>query len=110
MELQFGFRREDVVEELRTALTGYLKNQLATVCISDPQEDPTHRLRYVSRYTLRSREDNEVRAGVVWYDIPESTTGPDDLPAIDRNQMRFEVHRKLTSFGSEARGLVELLG
>lgn len=109
MKSQFGFSRQDVVEELRRSLESYLKNQLAIVKISDPEEDPVQRLRFVSRFSLLSRENNDIRAGVVWYDVPGSTTGPEDLPAIVRNRMRLEVHQKLTSSGSEARGLVELL-
>jgi hypothetical protein len=68
---------------------------------------PVTRLKFVSRYTYRDFDD--ISVGVVWYDVRTSTTGPDDLPAVVRNKMRFEVHSKLTDQSPNARGMVDLL-
>jgi hypothetical protein len=106
MQTMLGMDRASVAAELRAALLEYLKNQLATVTVSDPVEDPARKLRFKSRFTLRS--GHQIHTGVVWYDVTESTTGPESLPAVVRNKMRHEVHRKLTDPGSAARALVDL--
>lgn len=95
-----------VAAELRSALFEYLKNELDTVEISEPVEDAAKKLRFHSKFTLKTGD--LIRPGVVWYDVTESTTGPDELPAIVRNKMRHEVHKKLTDPGSAARALVDL--
>jgi hypothetical protein len=105
MHAMLGMDREAVATTLRTALVDYLKHQLATVTVSEPVEDSQRKLRFASRFTLR--QGDHVQAGVVWYDVTESTTGPDSLPAVVRNKMRHEVHRKLTEPGSAARALVD---
>jgi hypothetical protein len=105
MHVMLGLRREEVANELREALRAVLTSQLEKVSVSEPTEDPDHPLKFRSRYTYRDFDD--VSTGVVWYDVPAGTTGP-ELPAIVRNKMRHEVHRKLTRDGSEARALVDL--
>jgi len=110
MLTQFGLTRKQVVYNLKSELLEVLKHkQVETVNIYDPIEDPEHDLRFSSRYALHSRNENQIQAGIVWYDVPSSTTGPDDLPAIVRNSMRLEVHRKLTGPDTNAHRLVELL-
>ncbi len=46
---------------------------------------------------------------MVWYDVPSSTTGPDNLAAVVRNKMRSDVHRLLTEASPNARGIVDSL-
>lgn len=104
MNAWLGLRPDQVAAELRGALVAFLTNQLATVAVSEPTEDPKQKLRFTSTFTLRSGD--LIEPGVVWYDVTESTTGPDSLPAIVKNKMRHEVHRKLTDPGSVARELV----
>jgi hypothetical protein len=107
MERQLGMRRDAVRDILAAALTDHLKHQLAKVEVTPPQAAPPGTLRFVSRYTYRDFDD--ISVGVVWYDVQTSTTGPDDLPAVVRNKMRFEVHSKLTAQSPNARGMVDLL-
>lgn len=107
MEQHLGMGREGVRTILESALVEHLKHQLAKVEVTPPQADPPGSLRFVSRYTYRDFDD--ISVGVVWYDVRTSTTGPDDLPAVVRNKMRFEVHSKLTDQSPNARGMVDLL-
>ncbi len=100
-----GDQRDDVIATLRQALIDALKTQGQFVTISDPLEDPEQELRFSSRYIYRLRDN--ISTGVVWYNVTESTTGPESLPAVVRNKMRYAVHRKLTEPGSVARALVE---
>jgi hypothetical protein len=99
--------RDEVRAILESALIDHLKHQLAKVEVTPPQADPPGSLKFVSRYTYRDFDD--ISVGVVWYDVRTSATGPDDLPAVVRNQMRFEVHSKLTDQSPNARGMVDLL-
>ena len=106
MKSRLGIDHRGVVDDLRSALEDLLKNQLAKVSVSDPIEDPDMPLRFHARYTYRDHDD--ISTGVVWYDVNTSSTGPVELPAIVRNKMRLEVHRKLTSEGGAARALVDI--
>ena len=106
MGVMLGLDRTAVAAELRSALVEYLKHQLGTVTVSEPVEDPARKLRFRSRFTLRS--GGEIQTGVVWYDVTDSMTGPESLAAVVRNKMRHEVHRKLTDPGTAARALVDL--
>lgn len=99
--------RKTVETELSGALTSLLRNQLESVSVSEPIEDPQQPLRFTSRYTQRIRD--ELHTGLVRYDVPSSTMGPDELPAIVKNHMRTEVHKKLTAHGTDARKFVESL-
>lgn len=108
MEQLLNLNREGVEDELRRALQDLLKNQLNKVSVSEPIEDPTHPLKFRAQYTYRDHDT--IETGLVWYDVSTSATGPDELPAIVRNRMRFEVHRKLTSHGGSARALVDSHG
>jgi hypothetical protein len=102
-----GMDRDAVRAQLERALLAQLRHQLAKVEVDSPRADPPGGLRFVSRYIYRDFDD--ITAGVVWYDVPSSTTGPDDLPAVIRNKMRFEVHRQLTTRSPNTHELVELL-
>ena len=106
MSALLGLERDAVVSDLRKSLVDLLKTQGQFVEIANLQEDRGQRLRFSARFTHRLRD--EVSTGVVWYDVSTSTTGPNDVPAVVRNRMRFEVHRKLTGDGTAARALVDL--
>ena len=101
-----GIGREDVVTELRKALLGVLKTQGQFVEVSNLKEDPASKLRFSGRFIYRLGDD--VSTGIVWYNVNDSTTGPESVPAVVRNKMRHEVHRQLTDPGSTARALVDL--
>jgi hypothetical protein len=102
-----GMSRSEVRDELEAALVRLMSHTLAKVEVSPPQEAHPGGLRFVSRYVYR--DFDEVSAGVVWYDVPTGTTGPDELPAVIRNKMRLEVHSQLTARSPIARSLVDLL-
>jgi len=107
MERQVGVSREDVRGILESALVDQLKHKLAKVEVTPPRADSPGGLRFVSQYTYRNVDD--ISVGIVWYDVPTSMTGPEDLPAVVRNKMRLEVHSKLTDQSPNARGIVDLL-
>lgn len=107
MLAMLGLGRDAVRTVLEESLVDQLKHQLAKVDVATPEPVAVGGLRFVSRYVYRDFDD--ISTGVVWYDVPSSTTGPEDLPAVVRNKMRFEVHRKLTEKSPNAHGLVELL-
>ncbi len=107
MERHLDLKRDAVRGLLEAALVDHLKHHLAKVEVTPPQAEPPGSLRFISRYTYRDFDD--VSVGVVWYDVSTSTTGPDDLPAVVRNKMRFEVHSKLTDQSPNARGMLDLL-
>jgi hypothetical protein len=107
MQRVLGMSRSDVRADLEAALVTQASHHLAKVEVSPPRADPPGGLRFVSQYKYHGSDG--VSTGIVWYDVPTSTTGPDELPAVVLNQMRFEVHSKLTSQNSNARGLVDLL-
>jgi hypothetical protein len=107
MLAMLGLGRDAVRTVLEESLVDQLKHRLAKVDVATPEPVAVGGLRFVSRYVYRDFDD--ISTGVVWYDVPSSTTGPEDLPAVVRNKMRFEVHRKLTEKSPNAHGLVELL-
>lgn len=106
IDAMLGVKKAAVEAELRTALVEYLKNQLATVEVAEPVEDSEKSLLFRARFT--QTVGDEIRSGVVWYDVTESKTGPESLPAVVRNKMRHAVHRQLTTPGSSARALVDM--
>ena len=107
MEAQLGSNREEVRAILEEALVRNLKQQLAKVELTRPRAIPPEGLRFVSRYVIR--HSAAISAGIVWYDVPSGSTGPEDLVAVVRNKMRFEVHRLLTEASPKAREIIELM-
>jgi hypothetical protein len=103
LRTELGYDRNAVIAELRRSLRDVFKTQKQFVEISDMKEDPP--LRFTARFTYRLKD--EISTGRVWYDVNSSTTGPDDLSPVVRNEMRFEVLRRLTREGTIARALVE---
>jgi hypothetical protein len=106
MKAQLGSDAADVRAILSDALVRHLKQQLEKVELARPTANPAGGLRFVSRYVYR--DFDAIYTGVVWYDVPSSTTGPEGLPAVVRNKMRFEVHRLLTEASPNTRGIVDL--
>lgn len=100
-----GLERGDVVSELRHALLAALRTQGQFVKITHMRRDDAKPLRFVAAFEASLRDD--IQTGVVWYDVAESRTWPDAVPAVVRNKMRTEVHRELTTEGSIARWLVD---
>lgn len=103
LRTELGYDRDAVIAELRKSLRDALKTQKGFVEISDLKEGPP--LRFIARFTNRLKD--EISTGVVWYDVNSSTTGPADLSPVVRNEMRFEVLRRLTSEGTNARALID---
>ena len=103
LRTELGYERDAVITELAKSLMDVLKTQKQFVEIADMKEHPP--LRFTARFTHRLKD--EISTGTVWYDVPSSTTGPDGLPPVVRNEMRFEVLRRLTSDGTAARALVD---
>jgi hypothetical protein len=103
LRTELGYDRAAVVADLRRSLRGVFKTEKQFVEISDMKEGPP--LRFAARFTYRLKD--EIATGMVWYDVNSSTTGPDDLSPVVRNEMRFEVLRRLTREGSNARALVD---
>lgn len=89
-----GWKAADARAQLEEALVDYLESQHAKVDLAPPVRSTADGGRFVSRYLYRDAHD--ISVGLVWYDVSSSATGPDHLPTIVRNKMRFEVHRKLT--------------
>lgn len=101
-----GFDRAQVIAGVRGTLSQVLRTQGQFVNISDIAENPNRPLYFNGRYNYRLGE--EVSTGLVWYNVTASETGPENVPAVVRNKMRTEVHRRLTTAGSVARSLVDL--
>jgi hypothetical protein len=106
MTADFGTARDGMRTFLEETLLRSLKQQLGKVEVSQPKAIPAGGLRFVSRYVYR--DFDTIHTGVVWYDVPLSTTGPENLAAVVRNKMRSEVHRLLTEASPNARSIVDL--
>jgi hypothetical protein len=106
MAADFGTARDGMHTFLEETLVRSLKQQLGKVEVSKPKAIPAGGLRFVSRYVYRDLDT--IHTGVVWYDVPLSTTRPEVLAAVVRNKMRSEVHRLLTEASPNARSIVDL--
>ena len=108
LKAQLGLGDDEILTILRQALTDELRGKLGVVSVAPPRELPDHPLCFQSYYLYRANA--QIELGWVWYDVNESSTGPDACPAIVRNHMRTQVHRALTSAGTAARALLDLQG
>jgi hypothetical protein len=106
MAADFGTARDAMRTFLEETLVRNFKQQLGKVEVSQPKAIPAGGLRFVSRYVYR--DFDTIYTGVVWYDVPSGTTGPDNLAAVVRNKMRSEVHGLLTESSPNARSIVDL--
>jgi len=101
-----GVERAQLVNDMFKALEGYLRGEQGEVYLSSPQKDPQYPLRYLSRYIYNAQDEAQV--GLVWYDVTSSETGPEEVPAHVKNQLRTAVHRQMTEPGSKARAIVDM--
>lgn len=106
MQQQFGRTRDDVAGDLRTALTDLAANELEKVTLRDLAETPPGGLRFAALYV--HRDHREVTEGVVWYDVGSGTTGPDAVPALVRNKLRYAVHERLVKGNANAEELLKV--
>jgi hypothetical protein len=102
----FGISEEQVLAELRGALKALFANELENVRIDRFREEPAGSQRFVAKYTLRDYRD--ISEGIVWYDLNKGETGPEPVPAIVRDKMRYVAHEKLVAGNEAAEKLREL--
>ncbi|XXY50716.1 hypothetical protein WME91_06185 [Sorangium sp. So ce269] len=107
MQAQLGMSTEEIRSELKRALESLYRNELEKVAIDRIREDPPNSRRFVASYVFRDFRD--ITRGIVWYDLPNGTTGPDEVPALVRNKLRYDVHARLTAGGSGAEALLRAL-
>jgi hypothetical protein len=108
MQAQLGVNREQIILELKSALESLRRNELDKAIVDRIREEPPGSRRFIASYIFR--DFRSVTEGIVWYDLLNGTTGPDDVPAIVRNKLRYEVHLKLTAGDPGAEALRRALG
>lgn len=101
-----GVSRDEVEHDLREALVDVLRGQTQAAEITEITKDPQQRLRFSALF--KHTFGKHVEAGLVWYNVATSETGPEDVPPTVRNKLRLEVHRLLTTEGSSARALADM--
>jgi hypothetical protein len=107
MHSQLGVTREGLLSELRSSLESLHRNELDKVTIEHLRERAPGSLYFMSSYLFRDFKN--ITPGVIWYDLPNGATGPDDAPALVRNKLRYEVHAKLTAGNPNAEALQRAL-
>lgn len=105
MQVELGRTPVNVAAELRVALERLHANELEKVEIGDLKEKPPGSRRFVAAYTYRDRR--EVTEGVIWYDVGAGTTGPETVPALVRNKLRYAVHEQLVKGNAAAEELLK---
>jgi hypothetical protein len=93
MHTMLGMQRSDVASILRRALREHAMHELKKMKLGEIRQLPEHDLRFSASYVYRDFDD--VQVGAVWYDVPTSRTGPDTVPAVVKNRLRTEVHKRL---------------
>jgi hypothetical protein len=104
---QFDLSRKKIRDELEAALWKLHKNELDKVSIDRVHEEVPGSRQYIATFILRDL--HELRAGVVWYDLATGDTGPDDVPALVRNKLRYAVHAQLVKGNDAAEALLKVL-
>lgn len=107
MQGLFGVAREAVLAELGAALERIYRNELDKVTIQRLRERAEGSRYFVASYIFRDFKN--ISEGIIWYDLPNGTTGPDNVPALVRNKLRYEVHSLLTSGNAGAEALQRAL-
>ena len=107
MEASLGVTREDVVSDLKGALESFHSNELDKVTIGRLQERTPGSRYFVASYVFR--DFRNITEGVIWYDLPNGTTGPSDVPSLVRNKLRYDAHRRLTDGNASAEALQKAL-
>jgi len=107
MAAQLGAQRADVERELRSALERLHANELERVTISRMREEPAGSGKFVASFVFRDFRD--VSEAMVWYSVPDGTTGPDDVPVLVRNKLRYEVHSRLVGENQAAQDFLKVV-
>jgi hypothetical protein len=107
MRDQLGLAREDILLELTSALKRLHENELDKIAIERLREKTPGSRHFIASYVFR--DFRNVTEGIVWYDLPNGTTGPDDVPALVRNKLRYVVHAKLAEGNASADALQRAL-
>ncbi len=107
MQAQLGMTREEILADLGRALESLHRNELDKVTVQRLQERTAGSRYYVASYI--SRDFKNITEGIIWYDLPNGTTGPKDVPALVRNKLRYEVHGLLTAGNASAEALQKAL-
>ena len=105
MQAQLGRRRQDIAQDLRGALERLHANQLEKVAIASLKEDPVGSRRFVASYLYR--DHRELTGGIVWYNVATGVTGPEFVPALVRNKLRYAVHQDLVKGNAAAEELLK---
>jgi len=100
---KLGISREVFIETLKNALISLHKNELNKVTINNLKEEPPGSRYYTASYIFRDFRD--ITIGTVWYNLPNGKTGPESVPALARNRLRYEVHELLTKDNEGAEAL-----
>ena len=107
MAAQLGAQRADVERELRSALERLHATELEKVTISRMREEPAGSGKFVASYVFHDFRD--VSEAMVWYSVPDGTTGPDDVPVLVRNMLRYEVHSRLVGESQAAQDFLKVV-
>jgi hypothetical protein len=107
MRDQFGLSRDDVRAELKAALEQLHRNELDNISIQRIREEPPGSRQFIATFIFH--ELREIREGVVWYDLARSDTGPEDVPVLVRNKLRYAVHTQLVKGNDAAEALLKVL-
>ncbi len=107
MQAQLGMTREEILADLGRALESLHRNELDKVTVQRLQERTSGSRYFVASYIFRDFKD--ITEGIIWYDLPNGTTGPNDVPALVRNKLRYEVHGRLTAGNASAEALQKAL-
>lgn len=106
LSTQLGRTRADVEVDLRSALEALHANELEKVTLDNLREHPPDGLSFVASYIYR--DYREVTEGVVTYDVNKSVTGPEGVPALVRNKLRYAVHQRLVKGNRNAEELLKV--
>lgn len=107
MVAELEMSRTDVVDALKVALERLHGDELQKVSINRLREHPVDSGRYIASYVFRDFRD--VSMGFVWYDVSQGVTGPDNVPALVRNKLRYDVHAQLVKGNAAAEEILKVL-
>jgi hypothetical protein len=107
MRVELGRERADVMAELRAALERLHANALEKVVLGALKEERPGSRRFLASYVYRDHRD--VTEGVVWYDVGTGVTGPESVPALVHNKLRYAVHEQLVKGNAAAEQLLKAL-
>ncbi len=91
LQSELGMPRDAVRALLTAALRLLFERRLPTVFTSPPKQPDANGSRFSSAYLHTA--GNSISAGLVWFDVVASVTGPSDVPSSIRAHMRLAVNR-----------------